>query len=193
MSKRTLTLAGVGIAAVAIVALLSASLSAQHAGHDMVNPVVRAKPAAEPHAMPMHAKHTENLAAALKSIDAATKLVEQDKKELALAELAKARGLVAKSHKAMAAGSGPKFVNVRCPIMGSAIRPDKVTAALTRTLNGRKVAFCCGGCPGAWDKLSDADKEAKLAKSKAKPKAEPNPKPKPSDQGVKPMGGGCCG
>ena len=55
-----------------------------------------------------------------------------------------------------------KFANVRCPIMGSPINPDKVPANLTREYKGQKVAFCCGGCPPAWDKLSDAEKDAKL-------------------------------
>ena len=59
----------------------------------------------------------------------------------------------------------PAFANVRCPIMpSSVIDPAKVTAKLTRTHKGKKVAFCCAGCPAAWDKLSDAEKDAKLAK-----------------------------
>ena len=39
-----------------------------------------------------------------------------------------------------------------------------MTANLVREFNGQQVAFCCGGCPAGWDKLSDADKAAKLAK-----------------------------
>lgn len=54
------------------------------------------------------------------------------------------------------------FANTRCPIMGSKIDPDNVPDRLTRTFDGRKVAFCCGGCPAAWDKLSDEQKAAKL-------------------------------
>ena len=27
---------------------------------------------------------------------------------------------------------------------------------------GRKVAFCCAGCPSTWDKLSDPQKQAKV-------------------------------
>lgn len=50
-------------------------------------------------------------------------------------------------------------VNERCPIMGGAVK-----ASLTRVYKGQTVAFCCGGCPAQWDKLSDADKEARLAK-----------------------------
>lgn len=55
-------------------------------------------------------------------------------------------------------------VNNRCPIMGGAVDPATVPASLTRQYKGQTVGFCCGACPGQWDKLSDADKDAKLAK-----------------------------
>jgi hypothetical protein len=60
------------------------------------------------------------------------------------------------------------FVNTRCPIMGSPIDPAKVPANLTREFKGQKVAFCCSGCPAAWDKLTDQEKEAKLKEAAAK-------------------------
>lgn len=57
------------------------------------------------------------------------------------------------------------FVNDRCPVMSNnAIDPAKVTAKLTRTYKGKKVAFCCAACTVKWDKLTDAEKDAKLAK-----------------------------
>ena len=55
-------------------------------------------------------------------------------------------------------------VNNVCPIMGTKIDPAKVPENLTRTWKGQKVGFCCAGCPVTWDKLSDTDKDAKLAK-----------------------------
>ncbi|MDY7011970.1 MAG: hypothetical protein SVV80_14665 [Planctomycetota bacterium] len=58
-----------------------------------------------------------------------------------------------------------EFVNVRCPIMGTPIDPAKVPDNLTREYKGKKVAFCCAGCPVEWDKLTDAERDAKLAKS----------------------------
>lgn len=61
-----------------------------------------------------------------------------------------------------AARSAGKFANARCPIMGSRIDPAKVPNSLTREYKGQKIAFCCGGCPGAWDRLSDEKKQAKL-------------------------------
>ncbi len=55
------------------------------------------------------------------------------------------------------------FANTRCPIMASnKIDPAKVPDNLIREHKGQKVAFCCGGCPPAWDKLSDEAKDAAL-------------------------------
>jgi hypothetical protein len=62
-----------------------------------------------------------------------------------------------------------KVVNVTCPIKGNAIDPEKVPAGLTRQFKGETVGFCCPGCPAAWDKLSDAEKEAKLAAARPQP------------------------
>ncbi len=59
------------------------------------------------------------------------------------------------------------LVNSRCPIMGSAIKPESVTANLTRDYKGQKIGFCCAGCPSAWDKLTDAQKQAKLSAVKS--------------------------
>jgi hypothetical protein len=61
-----------------------------------------------------------------------------------------------------------KFVNTRCPIMGTPIDLNTVPASLTREFKGQKVAFCCGGCPAQWDKLSDKEKEAKLHQAASK-------------------------
>ena len=55
-----------------------------------------------------------------------------------------------------------KVCNVRCPMMGTSLDPDKVPAELTRLHRGQKVGFCCAGCPAAWDKLSEEEKDAKL-------------------------------
>ena len=60
----------------------------------------------------------------------------------------------------------PKFVNNKCPIMGTTIEPANVTEDLIREYKGQKVAFCCKMSPAEWDKLSDAEKEAKLSQVK---------------------------
>ncbi len=53
-------------------------------------------------------------------------------------------------------------VNPRCPIMGTKLDQDDVPAKLTRTWKGKKVGFCCKGCPTKWDKLSNEQKRQKL-------------------------------
>ena len=54
-------------------------------------------------------------------------------------------------------------INSTCPMMGTALDPGKVPANLTREFKGKKVGFCCGSCLTAWDKLSDEEKDAKVA------------------------------
>ncbi len=61
-----------------------------------------------------------------------------------------------------AVAAAPKVVNTICPIEGGAVDPNTVPDSLTREFKGQKVGFCCAGCPAVWDKLSDAEKEAKL-------------------------------
>ena len=53
------------------------------------------------------------------------------------------------------------IVNSICPILGGKVDPN-APAELTRMYKGHKVGFCCGGCPAEWDKLTDAQKDAKL-------------------------------
>ena len=55
-----------------------------------------------------------------------------------------------------------KVVNVRCPISGKKINRAKVPDSLIREYKGQKVGFCCPNCPPEWDKLTDAEKDAKL-------------------------------
>ncbi len=59
-----------------------------------------------------------------------------------------------------------QFANTKCPIMGSVIKPEKVTASLVKEYKDQKVAFYCAGCPEKWDALSDEDKATKLLASK---------------------------
>ena len=113
--------------------------------------------------------HARQLPIALTSIDAALKALEQGDQAAAIRYLTAARLNIQTAQVALAKHVGPTFVNAVCPMMGSPIKPETVTASLTREYKGEQVAFCCGGCPEAWDKLTDAQKEAKLAKAKAKP------------------------
>ena len=109
------------------------------------------------------AKLTSILAAARKAADAG------DAKAAAI-EIAKAQQLLTGMQKRMPAlkpaagpvGKAGKIVNTRCPIMGNKVNVERIPANLTREFKGKKVGFCCGGCPAAWDKLPDAVKTTKL-------------------------------
>jgi hypothetical protein len=52
-------------------------------------------------------------------------------------------------------------VNAKCPVSGKAVDNTK-----TVSYKGQTVGFCCGNCPSSWAKLSDAEKDAKLAAAK---------------------------
>ena len=52
-------------------------------------------------------------------------------------------------------------INETCPMMGEAVDPGSTT-----DYKGQKIGFCCDGCVGPWNKLSDAEKDAKLAAMK---------------------------
>jgi hypothetical protein len=110
--------------------------------------------------------HTENLPIVMLSVDKAVRAIESGDKKTALAELYKARKMLIAIYGALGKHVKPQFANNRCPIMGSPINPEKVTKTLVRDYMGQKVAFCCYGCPSTWDKLTNAQKQAKLAKVK---------------------------
>lgn len=55
-------------------------------------------------------------------------------------------------------------VNSVCPIMGATFDPERAPENLTRMYKGRKIGFCCGGCPAQWDAMSESDKDAALKK-----------------------------
>ena len=63
----------------------------------------------------------------------------------------------------MAVGNSPagQTANLVCPMTGKVVAVG--TAGATRTFDGKVVGFCCTNCPAEWDKLSEADKKAKLS------------------------------
>ncbi len=111
----------------------------------------------------VHSSHLPSLAL---SIERALKAVERGDKKTALRELNKAKKMVGEINVAISKHVKPKFVNVRCPIMGAPINPNKVSKDLIREYKGQKIAFCCKGCPSQWDELGNAEKMAKLAKAR---------------------------
>jgi len=102
---------------------------------------------------------------AMKALDAAAAALEKDDAKGALAHVQAARKLLAACVEHAKAGPAAAAVNVRCPIMGKAIDPDKVPDDLTRTYHGHKVGFCCAGCLTEWDKLTDEQRHEKLGAS----------------------------
>jgi hypothetical protein len=108
------------------------------------------------------------------SLQSAQKAADAGDAKTAAAELAKAQKALAalkEQLKAPSATHVSKPVNALCPIMGGKVDPDKTPAELTRQFQGQTVGFCCGGCPASWDRLTDEQKAAKLAK--LAPKADP--------------------
>ncbi len=53
-------------------------------------------------------------------------------------------------------------VNARCPVMGSPLDRARVDQDLVRIWKGKRIGFCCAGCPEMWDKLSESEKASKL-------------------------------
>jgi len=61
------------------------------------------------------------------------------------------------------AASPAIFVNDTCPIGKEPVAADGGVAEY----KGSKVGFCCPGCKSGWEEMSEADKDAFLAKAKA--------------------------
>jgi Heavy metal binding domain len=165
MSKRTSVLMIVGIICVAAALVVNLPLTAVNA--QMGRMIMQSRPKTAP--LSLEKLHSGHLPMVSASIDKALKAVESGDKKTALAELNMAKKMIAEINLAIGKLVKPKFANARCPIMGSPIKPDKVTKTLIRDYKGEKIAFCCGGCPATWDKLSDTTKAAKLAKVKPTP------------------------
>ncbi len=53
------------------------------------------------------------------------------------------------------------MLNSKCPMTG-----EPVDTAATTDYQGGKVAFCCNGCKGKWEKKTDQEKAALLNKAK---------------------------
>ena len=172
MSKtRLVTIVGIiGIGAIAAVSFPLTSVKAQ-TGHEQHGKMdmkkhMKAKP------LSLEKIHSGHLPMVSKAIEKAIKAIKAGNSKDALAELHKAQKMIIGINEAIGKHIKPKFVNSKCPIWGTHIEPDKVTEDLIRQYKGQRVAFCCADCPPAWDKLSDTQKDAKLAKVKSEPVEE---------------------
>jgi hypothetical protein len=69
-----------------------------------------------------------------------------------------------------------KITEVRvCPMANKAVKGD---GAGNTTFKTYKVFFCCGGCKGGFDKLSDEDKQKKVDAALKTQNAKPAEAPK---------------
>jgi len=50
-------------------------------------------------------------------------------------------------------------INDKCPISGQPVSPGEVS-----DYKGHTVGFCCAGCEGKWNAMTDAQKDAFVAK-----------------------------
>lgn len=172
----------------AIIAVATSYVAAQHV--HSASPSVPAKAAkpqpVKPGAPTVDAKQ---LSAIQEAVARAIAHLEAGHQQDALKELKQAQGSLETLRRMMDKNAAPSFVNDRCPIMGTPIDPTKIPAALMRAYEGHKVAFCCAGCPQAWDRLSNAEKTAKLASVTAQPAQGgvfPANRPDPSHQQAMP-------
>ncbi len=164
----------VGIAGIAVIVAISLPLATTKAetGHEHSGKMEMKK------GMKKHVKadvltlekiHSKHVPMVSKAIEKAIEAIEAGNSKDALAELHKAKKMIVGINEAIGKHIKPKFVNSKCPMWGAPIEPDKITEDLIREYKGQKVAFCCKECPPEWDKLTDAEKDAKLAKAKPKP------------------------
>jgi len=178
----------IGLLAVGILAVGAASGAARK-GHAQHGPAGGKSSGGETlqssksHVCKMGLAHMEAMAALKQLLQEAKEAADGGDAKKASKKIAEAQQLMEKQHtiaharmqKAHAALTGGVkcpycgkamsdggVVNTKCPIMGGKIDPAKVPAKLTRTFHGKKVGFCCGGCPVQWDKLADDAKAKKL-------------------------------
>jgi len=110
----------------------------------------------------MRQAEMKHLNDAMESLDMASKAMDSGDTKTAKAELDKARMNLAALKQSMEKSMKMRTVNTRCPMTGMTIDPMKVPENQTRMCKGMKIGFCSPDCPVAWDKFSDAEKDAKL-------------------------------
>ncbi len=168
MNRKTLaTVVVVGAIALAGAILPRAFAQAGHGtGHSGQMGGMNMKQPAKAEVLSLESIHSKHVPMVVMSIDKAKKALASGDKRTVLAELNKAQEMLVAIRAALGKHVKPQFANNLCPIMGAPINAERVTKNLIRDYKGQKVAFCCAGCPAAWDKLTDAEKNTKLAKAK---------------------------
>jgi hypothetical protein len=98
-------------------------------------------------------------------LDAAVKALDAGNTADAKIEIEKAQKMLKDMHMAQKkCMEKMPTVNDRCPITEKKIDMMNTPEDLTTIYKGKKVGFCCPNCPPAWDKLTDKEKDEKLAK-----------------------------
>ena len=115
---------------------------------------------------------SQQLPALQSSVQSIIGQIESGNQQAALLELKRVQNTLENLRTSLERQMKPAFANTNCPIMGTPIQATNVSPSLIRILDGQKVAFCCPGCPGAWDRLPPAEKVAKLAAATHEPKPE---------------------
>jgi hypothetical protein len=165
--KRLVTVVAIGAVAVAGAILPRALAQAGHGtGHSGHMGAMNMKQPAKAEVVSLENIHSKHVPMVAMSIDKAKKALASGDRGTVLAELNKAQQMLMTIHAALGKHVRPQFANNLCPIMGAPINAEKVTKDLIRDYKGQKVAFCCAGCPAAWDKLTDTQKSTKLVKAK---------------------------
>lgn len=98
--------------------------------------------------------------AAISAVETAQGAMDGGDSRAALEALDEARTLMAEAQDLLVAA---RFANTRCPITGIAIDPANVMESETRMYKGQVVAFSSSQNVIGWDKLSDPEKDSKLA------------------------------
>lgn len=133
-------------------------------------------------------KNMEDLSLSLTTLDEAAKAIEDGNTAEAKDKIQKVKDIL-NTMKESTKKCFDKMptVNDRCPITGDKIDMMNAPAELTTTIyKGMKVGFCCPKCPPEWDRLSDAEKDAKLEKVRHKEPEQPG-QPEESEKPVEGM------
>lgn len=108
----------------------------------------------------------EDISAAKAAIKAAIEAIDKGDTKTAKIEMEKADRLMASVHKCMKENMQQMpCCNAKCPISGKPIDRMNCPKELTCMYKDMKIGFCCSNCPPEWNKLTDAEKDAKLKES----------------------------
>ena len=105
----------------------------------------------------------EDISAAKAAIKLAIEAIDKGDTATAKIEMEKADELLSNVHKCMKENMQKMpCANAKCPISGKSIDRMNCAKDITRMHEGMKDGFCCADSPATLDKLTDAEKDAKL-------------------------------